>query len=94
MNTTTFAKFSLNSKMILLTLFLCIGNLSLGQNLLEPAKKDSVLKPIPMNVIIDNIVADRMEDSKLNLENNQTIRRQNIAFNLINAEIQNANAIL
>ncbi|MBP6551341.1 MAG: hypothetical protein KA208_01955, partial [Flavobacterium sp.] len=69
-------------------------NLSLGQNLLEPAKKDSVLKPIPMNVIIDNIVADRMEDSKLNLENNQTIRRQNIAFNLINAEIQNANAML
>ncbi len=35
-----------------------------------------------------------MEDSKLNLENNQTIRRQNIAFNLINAEIQNANAML
>ncbi len=59
MNTTTFAKFSLNSKMILLTLFLCIGNLSLGQNLLVPAKKDSVLKPIPMNVIIDNIVADK-----------------------------------
>lgn len=80
--------------MILLTLFLCIGNLSLGQNLLVPAKKDSVLKPIPMNVIIDNIVADRMEDSKLNLENNQTIRRQNIPFNLINAEIQNANAML
>ena len=81
-------------KTVAFLLFICFCNLSLGQNLLEPAKKDSVLKPIPMKVIINNIVADRMEDSKLNLENNQTIRRQNIAFNLINAEIQNANAML
>ena len=47
-----------------------------------------------MNVIIDNIVSDRMKESKINLENNQTIHRQNIAFNLINTEIQNANTML
>lgn len=80
-------------KMILLALLVCMGNLASGQNML-PVEKDSLIKPIPMNVVIENLVSSRMKNSKTNLENNQTIRSQNNAFYLINIEIQKANNIL
>ncbi|QBN19894.1 mechanosensitive ion channel domain-containing protein [Flavobacterium nackdongense] len=56
--------------------------------------KDTIIKPIPMKVVIENLVVDRLNKSQRNLENNNTIRNQNIVFNLINKEIQKANNIL
>lgn len=65
----------------------------MGQNLIS-TQKDTVIKPIPMKVVIENLIVDRMKKSQLNLENNNTIRNQNNAFTLINREIQKANNIL
>ena len=56
--------------------------------------KDTVIKPIPMKVVIENLIDDRIKKSQRNFENNNTIRNQNNAFNLINREIQKANNIL
>lgn len=47
-----------------------------------------------MNVVIENLVSDRMKNSQMVFENNQTIRTQNNAFSLINIEIQKAKNIL
>jgi small-conductance mechanosensitive channel len=80
------------SSIILLSLFL-LSNFALGQNLIN-TQKDTVIKPIPIKVVIENLIVDRMKNSQLNLENNNTIRNQNNAFTLINREIQKANNIL
>src|SRR3970040_2294218 len=81
-------------KIVLLALFVCFSNFALGQNILPVEKKDSIIKPIPMKIVIENLVSNRMRNSKTNFENNQTIRSQNNAFSLINLEIQKANNIL
>jgi len=81
-------------KIILLTLFICSNNFALGQNIIPVEKKDSIIKPIPMKIVIENLVSNRMRNSKTNFENNQTIRSQNNAFSLINFEIQKANNML
>ncbi len=47
-----------------------------------------------MKIVIENLVSNRMKNSKTNFENNQTIRSQNNAFSLINLEIQKAKNIL
>ncbi|HQZ24295.1 MAG TPA: hypothetical protein PLD18_03260, partial [Flavobacterium sp.] len=83
-----------NSLKIFISVFiLCIANFVLGQNIVT-VKKDSIIKPIPMNVVIENLVSTRMKNSQMILENNQTIRNQNQAFSLINIEIQKAKNIL
>ena len=83
-----------NSLKIFISVFiLCIANFVLGQNIVT-VKKDSIIKPIPINVVIENLVSTRMKNSQMILENNQTIRNQNQAFSLINIEIQKAKNIL
>lgn len=77
----------------LLLLLICTCNFALGQNIM-PVEKDSIIKPIPMNIVIENLVSDRMRNSKIIFENNQNVRNQNNAFSLINIEIQKANNIL
>ena len=81
-------------KIVLLILLVCTANFVLGQNIILNEKKDSIIKPIPMNVVIENLVSDRMKNSQMVFENNQTIRTQNNAFSLINIEIQKAKNIL
>ncbi len=81
-------------KIALLILLVCFSNFVQGQNIILTEKKDSIIKPIPMNVVIENLVSNRMRNSKTNFENNQTIRAQNNAFSLINVEIQKAKNIL
>lgn len=81
-------------KIVLLAMFVCSSNFALGQNILAVEKKDSIIKPIPMKIVIENLVSNRMKNSKTNFENNQTIRSQNNAFSLINLEIQKAKNIL
>lgn len=80
-------------KIALLVLLICTCNFALGQNIM-PVEKDSIIKPIPMNIVIENLVSDRMRNSKIIFENNQNVRNQNNAFSLINIEIQKANNIL
>ena len=80
-------------KIALLVLLLSFSNFALGQNILH-IEKDSIKKQPSMNILIENLVSDRMKNSKTNFENNQTIRNQNNAFSLINVEIQKAKNIL
>jgi len=92
----TSLKPSKSQRFIVLRIFLSLvffSNLAWGQNLIT-TQKDTVIKPIPMNVVIDNLIMDRMNKSQLNFENNNTIRHQNNVFTLINREIQKANNIL
>jgi small-conductance mechanosensitive channel len=87
------------SSLVFLLLFF-LSNSVWCQNLIPAeqnpttTQKDTVIKPIPMKVVIENLVVDRMKKSQLNLENNNTLRDQNKTFNLINKEIQKANNIL
>jgi potassium-dependent mechanosensitive channel len=80
------------SSVICIVLYLFFLNFSLAQNAIT-FKKDSI-KPITLNVVIENLVKNRMALSKDLYTNNQTIRLQNKAFNQINSEIQKAEDIL
>lgn len=95
MNKTTFdySITKLALKIVVPFLLVCISNFALGQNI-RPVEKDSIIKPIPMNIMMENLVSSRMKNSQINFENNQTIRNQNNAFGLINIQIQKANNML
>ena len=80
-------------KIVVSILLICISNLASGQNIM-PVEKDSIIKPIPMHIVIENLVSSRMRNSQINFENNQNVRNQNNAFSLINIEIQKANNLL
>lgn len=80
-------------KIVLFVALFCISEFASGQNLFT-TQKDTILKPIPINVVIENLVSDRLKKSQMVLVNNQTIRSQNRAIALINTEIQKANNIL
>jgi potassium-dependent mechanosensitive channel len=78
---------------LFLTLIFLIPKAAIGQTIV-PVQTDSIIKPIPMNVVIENLINDRIKKSQLNFENNNTIRNQNNVFTLINREIHKANSIL
>lgn len=80
-------------KIFISIFIICISNFALGQNIVT-VKKDSIIKPIPMKIVMENLVSRRMKNSQINFENNQNVRNQNNAFSLINIEIQKANNML
>ena len=81
-------------KIALLPLLLCFFNIALGQFNTLNIQRDSLLKPTPLNISVEDIATSRLKESKATYENNQTVRKQNITFNLITAEIQKANRII
>ena len=80
-------------KIALTIVLFCFSKFASGQSLIV-THRDTIVKPIPVTVVIENLVSDRMKNSQMILENNQTIRNQNQVFALIKIEVQKANNIL